>query len=126
MNAKTLDNATIRDVFGDDNLAAAIIEQIGDWDAFKESASSIAFNGCRSGFSGFIYTTEILEFFHSNKMALAQFWDSVDDTYKGNLVLPCVIWLANENADQFHEPITDLVWFAVEYYAYKCVEKLED
>lgn len=53
-------------------LASAVINQIGGWEAFKQSASDIANYGISGGFGGFIYYTETEQFFRKNRAAIQQ------------------------------------------------------
>lgn len=53
-------------------LAAAVINQLGGWEAFKECAPDIANHGISGGFGGFIYYTETEKFFKKNRSAIQQ------------------------------------------------------
>lgn len=55
-------------------LTTAVIEQLGDWELFEESAENIANYGAAGGFSGFIYYSDTIAFYDVNRaLILAAF-----------------------------------------------------
>lgn len=48
-------------------LAEAVINQLGGWESFKESALDVSRHGAGGGYSGFIYYSETMEFFDANR-----------------------------------------------------------
>jgi hypothetical protein len=48
-------------------LAEAVIKQSGGWELFTESALDVSRHGASGGYSGFIYYSETIAFFDSNR-----------------------------------------------------------
>ena len=62
---------------GSPRLARAVINQLGGWEGFTESAPDIANHGIDGGFGGFIYYTETVAFAEKHKvdiLELARYW----------------------------------------------------
>ena len=53
-------------------MARAVINQLGGWDSFSESAQDVTSHGADAGFSGFIYYAETLAFTKKHKASIME------------------------------------------------------
>ena len=51
-------------------VAQAVIDQIGGWESFTESAEDVANHGADAGFCGFTYYTQTGRFYRANRSAI--------------------------------------------------------
>lgn len=49
------------------NLTRAVAKQVGSMEELKEIAQNVCNYGANSGFSGFIYYSDTMKFYHKNK-----------------------------------------------------------
>ncbi len=49
------------------SLAEAVIENMGGWEAFEQSACDVARYGIQNGYGGFVYYNETVKFFKENR-----------------------------------------------------------
>ena len=72
---------TMKSFINESNIPAplirAVIKQSGGWDSFQEIAKDVAEHGADSGFSGWIYYRETMDFFRKNRKAILEYADEL-------------------------------------------------
>lgn len=63
------------------SLIRAVVRQLGGWESFKESALDITNHGIDSGFHGFIYYSDTVEFFRKNRSTIIELAKSQADDF---------------------------------------------
>lgn len=67
-------------------LIDAVVNQMGGWEYFQESAPNIAKYGIDGGFSGFIYYSETHDFAMKNRKAIVELLESTADSIGEDVV----------------------------------------
>lgn len=113
-------------------LASAVINQLGGWYVFKESAADISNHGISGGFGGFIYYTETESFFRKNRAFIQQLaeemasslGEDVGDMIANFNCLGCGNYTASEccktlygTRDNDQQIMNALAWFSAEEVA---------
>ena len=70
-------------------LVRAVVKQSGGWENFREMAKDVAEHGADSGFSGWIYYRETMNFFRKNRKTILQYADELA-SYSGDDVLSLI------------------------------------
>ena len=120
-------------------LVRAVIRRSGGWAEFREMAPSVANHGASSGFSGWTYHTDTVEFTKSNKKAIAQLCaDYADDFGIGTLEMiqgfKCIgkdysleeIGQCLYGSGQDKTILNGLAWFALEEVSHIYSNNCED
>jgi len=95
------------------NLVAALKERFSGTEGLEE-ANDVARHGCSGGVSGFIYTTELNEFFNEHES------DIEDHLHELDLELS---HLVKDQSDwTFQEVMQNSVWICVESFCQNLVE----
>lgn len=111
-----------------DSLAEAVIESMGGWADFTESAPDVTRHGAGGGVSGFIYYSETIPFAKQNlKTILAMAKNMADEMGDGSAFqliagFNCVDLSPEEVAEAIYNPESEnqdevfnaLAWYAVE------------
>ena len=75
----------------------------------------VANHGIQSGFSGFLYTTEIVEFYNEHEDALLEYLNDMDIT-----LAQCA-----EGADSLSDIQTQVVWICVECWCAQASDEID-
>jgi hypothetical protein len=110
------------------DIAAAVIEQMGDFETFAQSAADVAAHGALSGWSGFIYYSDTVIFAQQHRATIkgygSEYAEALQEAGFYSLVagFSCLDMTADEVADAYHdsedsnhtEVMNALSWFALE------------
>lgn len=122
-------------------LINAVIAQIGGWDNFKNYAPDVTNHGAASGFVGFTYYSDTVQFAHENnetigemarEMASNMGFDDELELYKSfncfkDLTLFEIARAYFDNSDDNHTQVANgLAWFALEEVCRSYVDCLEN
>jgi len=93
------------------DLINAVVDQMGGWESFIESAQDVANYGIDSGFTGFIYTRDTVEFFIKNRRAISQLAKDMADDFGQNVMdMVCGFNCIKDTSEEMKEAVAHCVY----------------
>jgi hypothetical protein len=144
----TTDKITMKKLIENTNIPAklvrAVVNQMGGWESFSESAPDIANHGIDGGFSGFIYYSDTEAFAKRNRATIAEmaseqareFGTGVIEMIRGfgcfrndppsDEEIGSALYAGKDAKDAEHNVLNALAWYAGEEVARAYTDMVEN